>query len=35
LTEDVKADVRAVGCVEVFPKPFDADTLLNKISAAL
>ena len=35
LTEEVKADARSVGCVEVFPKPFDAETLLRKISAAL
>jgi CheY-like chemotaxis protein len=35
LTEEVKAAARSVGCVEVFPKPFDAETLLKKISAAL
>ena len=35
LTEDVKADVRAAGCVEVFPKPFDADLLLAKIQTTL
>jgi CheY-like chemotaxis protein len=35
LTEEVTADVRSAGCVEVFPKPFDTETLLNKISAAL
>lgn len=35
LTEAVKADVREAGCVEVFPKPFDAEALLDKISNAL
>ncbi len=35
LTEAVKADVRAAGCVEVFPKPFDAGALLDKISETL
>jgi CheY-like chemotaxis protein len=35
LTEDVKEDVSAAGCVEVFPKPFDADLLLEKISDRL
>ncbi len=35
LTEEVKADARSAGCVEVFPKPFDAETLLKKISDAL
>src|SRR4029434_7982100 len=35
LTEAVKADVRAAGCVEIFSKPFDARTLLNKVAAAL
>jgi CheY-like chemotaxis protein len=35
LTEDVKADVRAAGCLEVFPKPFDADSLLVKIRMQL
>ena len=35
LTEDVKADVRSVGCVEVFPKPFDTFELLEKVAAAL
>jgi len=35
LTEAVKADVLGVGCVETFPKPFDAETLLEKISARL
>lgn len=35
LTEAVKADVRAVGCVEVFAKPFDAGVLVEKITATL
>ena len=35
LTEEVKADVRDAGCVEIFPKPFDADLLLQKISEKL
>jgi CheY-like chemotaxis protein len=35
LTEEVKDDVRSAGCVEVFSKPFDAETLLKKISAIL
>lgn len=35
LTEAVKGDVRAAGCVEVFPKPFDAIALLEKIDTTL
>ena len=35
LTEEVQADVRAVGCVEVFSKPFDAEVLLDRISKTL
>lgn len=35
LTEAVKADVRAAGCMEIFSKPFDAETLVNKVAAAL
>lgn len=35
LTEAVKADVRAAGCVEVFSKPFDAAALIDKISETL
>jgi DNA-binding response OmpR family regulator len=35
LTEAVQADVLAVGCVETFPKPFDAETLLERINATL
>jgi CheY-like chemotaxis protein len=35
LTEAVKADIRAVGCVEIFAKPFDAETLMKSIVATL
>ena len=35
LTDAVKEDVRAAGCVETFPKPFDAESLLARITAAL
>jgi CheY-like chemotaxis protein len=35
LTEAVKADVRASGCVEIFAKPFDAEALADKITATL
>lgn len=35
LTEAVKADVRAAGCVESFSKPFDADVLIARITATL
>ena len=35
LTTEVKADVRAAGCVEVFSKPFEAQALLDRISATL
>jgi two-component system cell cycle response regulator DivK len=35
LTEAVKADVRAAGCAEAFSKPFDAETLLGRITATL
>lgn len=35
LTEEVKEDVSQAGCVEIFPKPFDAELLLNKISEQL
>jgi CheY-like chemotaxis protein len=35
LTEAVKADVRAAGCVETFSKPFDADAVLEKIEETL
>ncbi|HKO42208.1 MAG TPA: response regulator [Pyrinomonadaceae bacterium] len=35
LTEDVKEDVSAAGCVEVFSKPFDAELLMARISDRL
>lgn len=35
LTEDVEADVRAAGCLEMFGKPFDFDSLLESISMTL
>ncbi len=35
LTDEVKADARAAGCVEVIAKPFDADALLEKVHKAL
>lgn len=35
LTQDVKEDVSAAGCVEVFSKPFDAELLLVRISDRL
>ena len=35
LTEAVKADVRAVGCTEVFAKPFDAEMLLESVARTL
>jgi CheY-like chemotaxis protein len=35
LTADVRAAVRAVGCTEVFAKPFDAIALLEKIDTTL
>lgn len=35
LTDEVKADVHSAGCVEAFPKPFDADTLIARINATL
>ena len=35
LTEAVKADVREAGCTETFPKPFDADALMKKITTTL
>ena len=34
-TEEVKADVRAAGCVEVFQKPIDVEALLKKIKETL
>ena len=35
LTEEVKVDVCEAGCVEIFPKPFDAELLLRKITERL
>ena len=35
VTKEVEADVRAAGCVEIFPKPFDVDHLLAKINSTL
>lgn len=35
LTEAVMADVRAAGCVEIFSKPFDSETLLARVAKAL
>ena len=35
LTEDVESEVRAVGCIETFGKPFDTDEFLKKLRAAL
>lgn len=31
LTEEVEADVRAVGCVELFSKPFEVAELIGKV----
>jgi len=35
LTDDVRQDVRAVGCMEIFPKPFDSQTLLARVEEVL
>jgi CheY-like chemotaxis protein len=35
LTPEVEAEVRAAGCVEMFGKPFDFDSLLETISITL
>lgn len=35
LTEAVKEDIRTVGCVEIFAKPFDAEALMKSIVARL
>ena len=35
LTEAVERDVRAAGCIEVFPKPLDAEALMEKIRETL
>ena len=35
LTRDVETDVREVGCVEMFSKPFDFESLLEAINVTL
>ena len=35
LTDEIEAEVRAAGCVETFPKPFDTHALLKKVTAIL
>ena len=35
LNDDVEKDVRAAGCVELFPKPFDAESFLQCIELTL
>ena len=35
LTDEIKTELRALGCVGIFGKPFDADILLKNISATL
>jgi CheY-like chemotaxis protein len=35
VTEEVKADVRAAGCMEVFAKPIDVEALVKKIKETL
>ena len=35
LTDEVKADARAAGCIEAFTKPYDAEALLARIDATL
>ncbi len=35
LTTDVETDVRAAGCVEMFSKPFDFESLLEAINVTL
>jgi len=35
VTKEVEADVRAAGCVAIFPKPFDVKALLAKINSTL
>jgi len=35
LTPEVEAEVRAAGCVEMFGKPFDFDSLVETISITL
>jgi CheY-like chemotaxis protein len=35
LTEEIQADLRTLGCVGMFRKPFDADVLLENIRVTL
>ena len=35
VTPEVESDARAAGCLEIFPKPFDVDQLLERIRARL
>jgi len=35
LTKEVEADVRAAGCVEVFAKPFEIESLLRSVRATV
>ena len=35
LTSDVEEEALAAGCVEIFPKPFDSESLLDCIAATL
>jgi two-component system cell cycle response regulator DivK len=35
VTKEVEADMRAAGCVAIFPKPFDVVKLLAKINSTL
>ena len=35
LTEEIKTDLRTLGCVGMFRKPFDADVLLENIRVTL
>ena len=35
VTREVEAEVRAAGCVAIFPKPFDVTALLAKINSTI
>ena len=35
LTEEVEADARAAGCIEVFAKPFEVDGLIDRVRAVV
>ena len=35
LTQEVEAEVRAAGCTEVFSKPFEVDTLIDRVRAVV